>query len=85
MNRHRHAHGGIRAWTERHGHARGLSGFVRNRRDGSVEAVFYGDGDAVEAMIAASWIGPSGARVDNVAVVEYADFLTGAFTIRSRD
>jgi len=76
---------GFRAWTERQANARGLSGFVRNQRGGSVEAVFCGDTDAVEAMIAASWTGPSGARVEAVTVSDHADHLTGQFTVRSTD
>jgi acylphosphatase len=44
----------------------GLSGWVRNRRDGSVEAVFSGPADAITAMIAACRRGPSSARVDAV-------------------
>ncbi len=44
--------------------ARGLEGWVRNRRDGSVEAVFMGEDAAVAAMIEACRRGPFGARVD---------------------
>ena len=46
--------------------ARDLEGWVRNRRDGSVEAVFAGPADVVTAMIAACRRGPSSARVDAV-------------------
>ena len=42
----------------------GVNGWVRNRRDGSVEAVLAGDADAVTAMIEACRRGPMGARVD---------------------
>lgn len=58
----------FRAWTREQALARGLAGWVRNRRDGSVEAVFDGPPDAVEAMIAACWDGPSAARVQAVRV-----------------
>ena len=44
---------GFRAWTEYTALERGLQGWVRNRRDGAVEAVFVGPADAVAAMIAA--------------------------------
>ena len=74
---------GFRVWTQRQAMALGLSGFVCNRRDGSVEAIFSGDADAVEAMIAAARAGPSGARVDAVTVKDHADRLTGMFTVRS--
>jgi acylphosphatase len=43
-----------------------MAGWVRNRRDGAVEAVFSGDAAAVAGMIAACREGPYGARVDNV-------------------
>jgi acylphosphatase len=43
---------GFRVWTERQALARGLEGWVRNRSDGSVEAVFAGAPAAVQAMIA---------------------------------
>ena len=57
---------GFRAWTEHMALRRGLEGFVRNRRDGSVEAVFAGPSEAVSAMIAASRHGPVGSGVANV-------------------
>ena len=47
-----------------------LSGWVRNRADGSVEAMISGDGDALEKMIAWAWHGPAGAQVKVVAVTE---------------
>ena len=46
--------------------AHDLEGWVRNRRDGSVEAVFAGPADVVAAMIAACRRGPSSARVEAV-------------------
>ena len=55
---------GYRAWVEDEAIARDLEGWVRNRRDGSVEAVFAGPAGAVTAMIAACRRGPSSARVD---------------------
>jgi acylphosphatase len=57
---------GFRAWTECTALAHGLDGWVRNRRDGSVEAVFAGPPSRVTAMIEACEKGPSGARVDSV-------------------
>jgi acylphosphatase len=50
--------------------ALGVSGWARNTRDGTVEAVFEGDADAVERMLELSRAGPRGARVDRVEVVE---------------
>jgi acylphosphatase len=46
----------------------GVHGWVRNRRDGSVEALYQGAPDAVERMIAWSHDGPQGARVELVDV-----------------
>jgi len=43
---------------------RGLSGWVRNRRDGSVEALVQGETGAVEALVDWARRGPPGARVD---------------------
>ena len=59
---------GFRYWVEAEAVSRGLAGWVRNRRDGSVEAVFFGEQDAVGAMLEACWNGPDMARVTAVAV-----------------
>lgn len=59
---------GYRAWVEAQATSLGLEGWVRNRRDGSVEAVFSGPEDTVSGMIVACRRGPSSARVDNVQV-----------------
>ncbi len=61
-----------RGWTVREATRRGLEGWVRNRADGSVEALFSGSGEAVEAMLAACRDGPSAARVDDLAVAPAA-------------
>jgi len=45
----------------------GVTGWVRNRRDGSVEALLQGTGPAVEAVIAWARRGPPGARVESLA------------------
>ncbi len=57
---------GFRAWTEVTALECGLEGWVRNRRDGSVEALFAGSAAAVAAMIEHCRCGPPGARVDAV-------------------
>src|SRR4051794_38511040 len=57
---------GFRYWTRRTATARGLEGWVRNRRDGSVEAVFCGREEAVAEMIELCRRGPEGARVETV-------------------
>lgn len=58
----------FRAWTQEQAVRRGLLGWVRNRRDGTVEAVFDGPSTEVEAMIRACWDGPTAARVQAVRV-----------------
>jgi acylphosphatase len=55
---------GFRAFVEYEVLTRGLGGWVRNRRDGSVEAVFTGEVEVVVAMIEICRSGPLGARVD---------------------
>lgn len=57
---------GYRAWTEIAALERGIEGWVRNRRDGSVEALFIGPKDEVAAMIEDCRSGPHGARVVGV-------------------
>jgi acylphosphatase len=57
---------GYRAWVERTAALLGLGGWVRNRSDGTVEAVFAGDPDAVEEMVRRCHEGPRAAVVDQV-------------------
>lgn len=57
---------GYRAWTEREARSRGLAGWVRNRLDGTVEALFIGDGATIADMIKVCRIGPRHARVETV-------------------
>lgn len=68
----------VRRLAERHG----VTGWVRNNWDGTVEAVFEGDEDAVEQLVAFMRQGPRGARVDLVDVIdEQPEGLTG-FDVR---
>lgn len=59
---------GYRAWTEGQADARALHGWVRNRANGDVEALFAGPAAIIDAMIAACWHGPSHAEVASVTV-----------------
>jgi len=59
---------GFRAFVEDEARERRLAGWVRNRRDGSVEALFSGPAAVVDAMLAAVRDGPPAARVDGVEV-----------------
>jgi acylphosphatase len=49
---------------------RGVGGWAANRADGAVEAVFEGEPDAVERLVEFCRVGPRGARVDRLDVVE---------------
>jgi len=57
----------FRGWTVAEATTLGLRGWVRNRADGSVEALFVGPPVDVETMISKCGDGPPGARVDEVA------------------
>ena len=64
---------GYRAWAIESATRLGLRGWVRNRRDGAVEALLIGDEARVAAMIEACWGGPFAARVTAVAVSDAPD------------
>jgi acylphosphatase len=70
---------GYRAWVAHEASARQLEGWVRNVRDGSVEALLAGPADIVTDMIAACRRGPSLARVD---AVRQADGHPDALNLR---
>ena len=59
---------GYRDWATTTARRLGLSGWVRNRTDGAVEALIVGEDNAVGAMIDACRRGPTLAQVDNVDV-----------------
>jgi len=59
---------GFRYATLERARSRGVAGWVRNNADGTVDAVFEGPPEAVEALIAWCRRGPSAARVDEVRV-----------------
>jgi acylphosphatase len=57
---------GFRWWTQHQARALGLCGWVRNRRDGSVEALAIGEATALDQLERLCWQGPSAARVTSV-------------------
>ena len=57
---------GYRAWVDHRARNNDLEGWVRNRRDGSVEALFAGPEEVVSEMVAACRHGPTSARVESV-------------------
>jgi acylphosphatase len=76
---------GYRVWATDAARALGLAGWVRNRTDGTVEAVAAGDDAAVERFIAACRTGPSLARVTavDIAPAEPTDAGGPGFDYRS--
>lgn len=75
---------GFRAWTRRTALGLGLGGWVRNRPDGSVEALIVGPRAAVAAMLSALREGPARAEVRDLAVEPIAsvDAPRDVFTVR---
>ena len=73
---------GFRDWTERTARGLGLSGWVRNRRDGSVEAVFSGAADTVAQMLARCRQGPPASKVQVVEVAEAEEAPPDGFDVR---
>jgi acylphosphatase len=71
---------GYRLWAIRLATSLGLRGWVRNRRDGSVEALVTGESEAVVAMIEACRRGPYAARVADVTAVADEDDGSFGFT-----
>lgn len=70
---------GYRAWVLQQARKLGLSGWVRNRRDGTVEALVSGDADMLESMVEACHEGPIAARVDRVSVHEVNEAVPEGF------
>ena len=68
--------------TRRLAQRHGVSGWVANRADGAVEAVFEGEADAVERLVAFSREGPRGAHVQSVEVVEQDPEGLNGFAVR---
>jgi acylphosphatase len=72
---------GYRDWTITTARRLGLTGWVRNRIDGAVEALIVGEDNAVGEMIDACRRGPPMARVDNVDIEPVdLDVLPQGFT-----
>jgi acylphosphatase len=71
-----------RGWSVETARGLGLVGWVRNRRDGTVEMVAAGPEDAVDAMIARCRQGPPAARVERIDVEETGEVLPADFEAR---
>ena len=73
---------GFRYWMRDEARSLKIAGWVRNRRDGSVEAVISGEPEAVEAMLRRCRRGPSAARVGDVTVLDTNEAVPSPFEIR---
>ena len=72
----------FRGWVRQEARALGLAGWVRNQRDGSVEALFSGPETRVQEMIAELHRGPPAARVWDVTWKEAEVFSGDGFEVR---
>ena len=70
---------GYRDWLRRRARRDGLAGWVRNRRDGTVEAHVQGSAAAVERLVEACWSGPPAAVVTGIDVVPAEALPEGEF------
>jgi acylphosphatase len=68
--------------TRRMAQQRGVAGWVSNRSDGAVEAVFEGDEQSVERLVAFTREGPRGAEVSHVEVTDEAPEGLSGFAVR---
>jgi acylphosphatase len=72
----------FRDTTRREASRRGVAGWVTNRADGAVEAVFEGPPDEVEALVGFAREGPRGADVSSVEVAEEEPEGLSGFDVR---
>ena len=72
----------FRETVRRHAVAAGVAGWVRNTREGTVEAVLEGETAAVEALVTLCHKGPRGARVDRVDVLDESPEGVVGFAVR---
>jgi acylphosphatase len=70
-----------RKWTQERARHHGIAGWVRNRDDGAVEAVFSGPAEAVDALLAECQEGPPAARVEGIDVTAAEPVLAQTFEV----
>ena len=75
----------FRAWTDRIATSLGLDGWVRNREDGSVEAVFSGPPEQVDAMLRHCADGPPDAKVTKVTITDEGGAPPSGFKVIGAD
>ena len=72
----------FRGWMEDQARRRRLDGWVRNRRDGRVEALFQGEDAKVDEMVELCWRGPPFAQVHEVETFREEEFAGPGFLVR---
>jgi acylphosphatase len=72
----------FRAWAQGHARELGISGWIRNCPDGSVEAHLTGEEQAVTRMIERMRRGPSNARIEDFTIEDAPPESTGRFQVR---
>lgn len=72
---------GFRYWVQSTARDLGVAGWVRNRRDGCVEAVYSGTPATVDRMLDASRNGPAHASVDNLQQFQWEETVADGFLI----
>ena len=73
---------GFRAWAKSTATKKGLNGWVRNRTDGTVEAVFSGKAAHIDAMLTACKDGPLASRVQEVVAKDWAEPVASGFEMK---
>ena len=72
----------FRAWARDEAQALGVSGWIRNCSDGSVEALLEGEAEAIEELIDLLREGPPGAQVEDVEIEETDREGLSSFEVR---
>ncbi len=72
----------FRGWAREQADLLGLSGWIRNRRDGAVEALFAGDAKAVSRMLDLCRAGPRDARVEGIEIIQDGGVAPEGFAIK---
>ena len=73
---------GFRWWLKKEAEKRNIYGFVKNRTENEVEAVFLGENKSVDELVKLARKGPSSARVENLSIQNYQkEYLTKSFDI----
>lgn len=69
----------FRDWTVKTALYFGLNGWVRNRTDGTVEALLVGDSETVDKMVNECWVGPDTATVENIELTNAIGIVKDGF------